>query len=336
MFTDFDRELLMAVQYELPLTDTPFLDLAYNLDVPQSVVISKLREFKEKGVIKRIGANLNYKAFGMIGKAALVAFACDEKDVERIAGVINSSIERISLKHNYLRDHPVYKIWFTFKGRSVEDMRRRVERLAKACGVSKYLFLPSKRVYKMDVKYDLYKGISWSRKGLERENVPKVEELGIDAKMLFELERMLPIDERPFRDVARRYGMGEEEIVDLIHELIRKGVVRDFSGVLKERAIGFTENGMNLVKTDDPQGTALKIAKRFPEVTHLVEREVPEGWEYPIYFMVHADSRGKIEAVRRRVESMLGVEVLTLYSLRDLGDVNAELRRGGKGCCRAV
>jgi len=306
-----DKTILMKIQYELPLTETPFLDLADEIGIDPEDLMDRLRKYKNEGIIKRIGANLNYKAFGKIGKAVLVAFACDD----RIAEIIN---EIPNLKHNYLRDHPRYKVWFTFKGRDVEELRRIVEEVASKSGVSDYLFLPSKRVYKMDVKYDLFKGISWSEKGLEREDVPKMEDLGIDADMLFELERRLPIAERPFKPIADKYGYTEAEIVDLLKELINKGVVRDFSGVLRERKIGFTENGMNLVKVEDAESLALKLVEEFPQITHLVEREVPEEWPYPLYFMVHADSREKIERVRREIEERYGVEILTLYSIRNL------------------
>ncbi len=320
MFTEIEKRILMEVQYNLPLTEHPFVDLAENLGLNANEIIEKLKEFKQKGIIKRIGANLNYKAFKNIGKAVLVAFACSEDDVLRIARIINESIDSISLKHNFLRNHERYKIWFTFKGRSKEELLRKVEELAKKCGVDDYLFLPSKRVYKMDVKYDLFKGISWSEKGLEKDDVPKVDELGIDARMLFELERKLPISERPFKDVASKYSYRESELVDLIAELIDKGVIRDFSGVLRESKIGFRENGMNMVKIEPEEAgkLALRLVRNFPQITHLVEREVPERWCYPIYFMVHADSRDKIEDVRKEVEEKYGIEILTLYSRMNL------------------
>ncbi len=308
-----EKIILMKVQYELPLSEQPFVDLAEDLGIKTEELIRKLRELKESGVIKRIGANLNYKAFRRIGKAALVAFACGN-DVDRVARIIN---ELKTLKHNFLRDHPRYNVWFTFKGRDEEELRRVVEEMARRCGVSDYLFLPSKRVYKMDVKYDLFRGISWSYRGLEKEDVPKVDELGISSKMLFELERNLRIEERPFKRFAE-YGYSEGEIVDLISELIDKGVVRDFSGVLRESKIGFGENGMNLVRTENAKKLALKLVEDFPQITHLVEREVPENWPYPLYFMVHADSRKKIERVRKDVEERYGVEVVTIYSIRNL------------------
>ena len=312
-----EKILLMEIQYNLPLTEQPFVDLAEKLGLNPNQVIEKLRDLKAKGLIKRIGANVNYKSIGIINKAALVAFACGDEEVYRIARIINNSLDRLSLKHNFWREHEKYKIWFTFKGKSKEEMYRKVEEIAEKSNVKDFLFLPSKRVYKMDVKYDLFKGISWSEKGVEKENVPLVEEMGLSVEMVLELEK-LKIVERPFKEIAIKYGYKEDELVDLVRELIKKGVIRDFCGVLKESKIGFIENGMNLVKVDDAEKLALKLVRNYPQITHLVEREVPENWSYTLYFMIHADSRDKIERVREEISQKYGVEILTLYSKQDL------------------
>jgi DNA-binding Lrp family transcriptional regulator len=166
----------------------------------------------------------------------------------------------------------------------------------------------------MDVKYDLYRGISWSE-GVVRETQYNVEDLGLNAKMLLDLQSV-DVLERPFK-VFESYGYSELEIVDLIDEMIKKGIFRDFYGVLNEKRVGFKENCMNTVKTDKPRDVAKKLL-RYRQITHLVEREVPENWDYPIYFMVHADDRRKIESIRDEIAENLCVEILSLYSRANL------------------
>ena len=306
-----DLKLLMELQYNFPISETPYTDLAYKLDLNPDYVISKLLEFKRSGIIKRVGANLNYKSIGFIKTACLVAFACRDDEVQRIARIINESFPDINLKHNYLRDHERYKVWFTVKGESLEKIFKEVEEVANACKVKDYLVLPSKRVYKMSVKYDLYKGISWSY-GVERDPETVEDEELID--LLIKLQN-IPISERPFKFE----GYSEIEVVEIVKEMIKKGVFRDFYGVLRERAIGFKENGMNLVKTDEPEKVARKLLN-YPQITHLVERNTPDNWRYPLYFMVHADEREKIECFKRDVSEDLGVEITTLYSIASLKD----------------
>ncbi len=312
--SDFDEKtvrLLMALQYELPLTTTPLSDLAEMTGLNEEFVFKRVREFYEDGTVKRYGANLNYRAFSREQRAALIAAKVEESRIEEVARIINS----YRPKHNYWRDAE-YNVWFTLKAEDFEAVERLAREVIEKCRIKEYVVLPTKRVYKMDVKYDLLKGISWSEKSEEKFDVPKVEELGLDKVMLRKLERLEVVD-RPFLRF-KEYGYSEEEVVDLISELIELGVVRDFSGVLKERKVGFCENGMNVIRTGEPEKLAKKLAKR-PEITHLVERVVPEEWPYPIYFMVHAVTRDLIENVKSEVSEMSEVEeIRVLYSVKDL------------------
>ncbi len=320
----FDRNektLLMALQYNFPLSEEPYYDLSDLTGLKIEYIFGKTRDFLKKGIIKRVGAQLNYKAFKEIGFAALVGASIDLENITRVAQIINS----YNPKHNYLRNDEGYNVWFTVKERSPERVKELVKEIMEKCSVSDYVYLPSKRVYKMDVKYDLFRGISYSEAGIENSSVPKVEDVGVNAKLLFELERNFKVEERPFKRIAQKYGLGEGELISLIGELIELRIIRGFYGVLKERKIGFAENAMNMVKTEKTKKVALKLLKNFPEITHLVERETDDKWRYPLYFMIHASSKKPIEEIRERALDVPGVDsIKTLYSLKDLKDLKKE------------
>ena len=317
MKSNFDLDLLMELQYNLPLTETPLVDLAERLGYSKERVLKEISRLIKDGVIKRYGANLNYKAFRDIKKAALVGFNVDYERVSEVASMINR-IDALKLKHNFLREHDKYNVWFTIKAENVEEIEKIVKEIADECNISDYVLLPTKRVWKMDVKYDLFKGVSWSEKGIEPESVPTVDELGLDANVVRKLESLEVVD-RPFK-FFERYGFKESEIVDLTKELLKKNIARDFSGVLRESKIGFKENGMTILKIDlEARKIALKLIKKFPQITHLVERVPHENWNYPIYFMVHAVNKDPIEKIREEVKSFEGVvEAMTIYSNKNL------------------
>ncbi|WP_457590933.1 Lrp/AsnC family transcriptional regulator [Geoglobus sp.] len=312
-----DIELLMKSQYEMPVSETPFADLAESLGKPVEYVIGELRKYREEGIVKKIGPQLNYRAFRGISHAALVG-AEVRSDLERVVKIINS--ER-GVKHNFLREHEVYNIWFTIKAPSREELFERTAALMDKCGVENYVVLPSVRVYKMDVKYDLLRGVSFSTRAEPEGDVPGIEELGLDGEMLRDMEKNFEIVERPFRKFAKKYGYSEGELADLIAELIDKRVVRDFYAVLNGQNAGFKENGMNLIRTERPEEVAELLLREIPEITHLVQREVPENWNYPVYFMVHAIDRITIERIADRARELEGVEELRiLYSLKSFKD----------------
>ncbi len=312
-----DKELLMKAQYEMPICETPFEDLAESIGRSAEYVIEELKKYLKEGVVKKIGPQLNYKAFRGISHAALVG-AEVKNNLQRAVETINSEK---GVKHNFLREHDVYNIWFTLKAASREELVRRVDTLMEECGIESYVILPSVRVYKMDVKYDLIRGVSYSPRTEAEKDVPKVDDLGLDGRMLRDMEMNFSIEERPFRVFAEKYGYSESELADMISELIEKRVVRDFYAVLNGQNAGFKENGMNLIRTEEPERVAEILLKEIPEITHLVQRDVPENWKYPIYFMVHAVNREIIEKIADRARELDGVEELRiLYSLKSFKD----------------
>ncbi len=304
-----DLELLMALQYSLPLTTTPLEDLAESLGRRYEDVEREVRKYVEQGVVKRYGLNLNYRAFSGVRRAALVGFKTE--NIEKVARAVNE-FDEVTVKHNFLRDAE-YKVWFTIKGKDVDEIKEKVAEIAAKVGVKDYVVLPTKRVYKMDVKYDLYKGVSWSNRGLEPEEVPLVRDLGLSEEFVRSLES-LEVCRRPFSKLG-----DEEEVVSIVEELIKKGVGRDFSGVLRESKIGFKENGMVVLKTNTPESVAMYLLDKYPQITHLIERIPDKNWNYPVYFMVHAVKKDPIEAIRDEVSELDDVvEARIVYSRKNL------------------
>lgn len=308
-----DIDLLMEIQYNLPLTTSPLLDLAENLGRRADEVIRSIRKYKSEGVIKRYGLNLNYKAFPDVRYAALVGVKAD--NVEVIARKINE-FDEVKVKHNFLRNDK-FNVWFTIKGKSPSEIEKTVRNIMEKCEIEEYVLLHTKRVYKMDVKYDLNRGVSWSLRRLEPESVPLVREIGLDEKFVRQLEE-LDITARPF---IKFNDYQEEEVVSIIEELMSKGIGRDFSGVLRESKIGFKENGMTVLKVEGGkvEKVALTLIEKFPQITHLVERTVAREWKYPLYFMVHATRKEPIDRIRKEVLKLDEVvEAKTVYSKRNL------------------
>ena len=59
-----DRKLLNMIQTEFPLVDTPFLELANDLDLSEEEVLSRLTELKRQNVVRQIGAIFDTRKLG--------------------------------------------------------------------------------------------------------------------------------------------------------------------------------------------------------------------------------------------------------------------------------
>lgn len=102
----------------------------------------------------------------------------------------------------------------------------------------------------------------------------------------------LPLERRPFRFLAERAGLTEEEVLSGIGAWKREGILRKFGAVLRHREAGFGENAMVLWEVPpDRREEAGRIFASFPEVTHCYERTPAFEERYVLYTMVHG--RGK-------------------------------------------
>lgn len=300
-------DVLMEVQYNFPLVERPYEEIGRRLGIGEAEVIETLREAVRLGILKRIGAILNYKSRGMV--AALVGVAVPESQIEEVAAEVNRDP---MVSHNFQRDYRPYNLWYVTKAASREELEQKVRSITERRGLD-YVILYSLRSYKVDVRFDLRRGISWTKAYSMPENPPSVAELKIPMEF-FSKVKSLPLAPEPFRPAAETLGVSVAEAVEKIKELIRLGVLRDLHGTIDGEAAGIKENAMVVVKEPKCEEIAhLNIS------THVVLRNtVPGKWEYPCYFMVHGASRQVIERHVEEALAKIGVkEYRMLYSVRD-------------------
>lgn len=315
-----DREInkhkliLNYIQYMFPLSPHPYTEMAMQLGIDRRDFIKTLNMLYRGGIIKRIGFTLNYRVYGVI--SCLVAMKIKTNNIK---GFSERLRQLSAVKHNYLRDHDKYNVWFTIRGSSDREIINIVRSLADEYGIEEYIILKSMQTYKLSVKYDLSNGISRS------DIIPKVwipsnlQDYGLDHRIV-SLLRRLPIKMNPYREIADRYGYSEDELVSIIREMILDGIIMDYGGILDGEKLGFKYNCMVVFKGDDTDCRKLVDIAR--EATHIVLRKTIYGdWDKNIYFMIHAKDRQSVENQITRIMEELGIDdYLRIYSRIKLKD----------------
>lgn len=307
-----DKVILNGIQYNFSISERPFSDLAHRVGLEDGELLKRLAQYKSIGLIKRIGFFPNYRSLGM--SSALVGAMVDEGRLARLARRL---AEDPAVGHNYLREHRRFNLWFTIRGAGDEEILGRVNSLVREFEIEDFVILKSLRTYKMAVKYDLFRGVSWSKPGALPQAIPRIDELGVSWKVLA-LLRDIPIGERPFKGIAEKVGMDEPSLLSLIEELVEKGVLLDAGGTLNGEKVGFRHNAMVMVKGGEDM--CVKIAEGIPEASHVVYRGTMYGeWPYKLYFMIHGTSRVLVDAYINYIIRAIGAEEYeAVYSLIDL------------------
>ncbi len=310
-----DRHLLDFLQKSVPLVPRPFKAIGRELGISESEALSRTKQLKGKGFIRQIGPIFSSRRLGY--RSTLAAFHVEPERLEDTAALVSA---HPGVSHNYSRHH-TYNLWFTLTLPPDQDVAREVARLARESGVSDYLNLPSLRLFKIGVHFDMSnEGTSSGAKTSTSEHGPSTPLTDFERDVVRALQGHMPLVPRPFDDAAASLGVTTEELLVTARDLNQKGIMRRFSAVLKHRKAGFKANGMACWVVPEQHiveaGTA---AAAFPSVSHCYQRPAyPPQWPYTLFTMVHGRSRQDVEHVVERIHQEIGpVEHTILYSQRE-------------------
>ena len=146
---DTDRDIINAIQSDYPITSRPYLELGNRFEMTESEVLKRVRRLKERGIIRRIGANFNSK------KLNFTSTLCAAKvPKEKLAGFVEKVNSYSGVTHNYLRDHE-YNVWFTFIAPSAATVEKALKEITETTGVPEIRNLPAVKTYKIKVDFEV-------------------------------------------------------------------------------------------------------------------------------------------------------------------------------------
>jgi len=146
-YSKLEQHLLNDFQHGLPLSPTPYADIAEKLGVYESTVIENLKRLQTEGVISRVGAVFRPNR---VGVSTLAAMAVPEQELETIADIVSSFDE---VNHNYERDHQ-FNLWFVLVAADDESLQSTLAQIEERSGY-KVMDLPMMEDYFIDLGFEL-------------------------------------------------------------------------------------------------------------------------------------------------------------------------------------
>lgn len=316
---ELDRRLLDRLQRQMPLVPRPFQHIADELDLTEPDVIARVSALRGSGgVIRQISAIFDSRMLGYRGCLVGAKVAADRLD--QAAEIIN---RHPGVSHNYRRDH-AYNLWYTVTvpPDSVLGLERTVELLHAQSGAIVTRLMPTLRMYKIGVKFDL----SGESDPTDRSTTPGASpEAPVptltprDRQMIRVLQQDLPAEPQPFDVWAAQAGTGVQELLEAARSYQEAGVMRRFSAVLRHRKAGFGANAMGAWVVPPEECDAFgAIAAGFAAVSHCYRRPTYEDWPYSMFTMVHGRDRSDCEQTLRAIADATGIrEHAALYSTHE-------------------
>jgi siroheme decarboxylase len=135
----------------------------------------------------------------------------------------------------------------------------------------------------------------------------------VDRAIINALQGGFPICERPFAEAARIIGIGEQELIGRLGNLLEAGTLTRFGPLYNADRMGgaFTLAALS-VPPEDFERVAT-ILGAMPEVAHNYER----SHRYNMWFVLATDAPEGIGRAISRIEAQAGYAVLNLPKLRE-------------------
>lgn len=137
MLSDMEKKVLSAIQHGMPLTLTPYKDMADQLGISVDEVLGVIKGWKESGQLRRVGAIVNHFRVGLAG-AAMVVWRVEADRIEEVGKQLASYAQ---VSHAYERpssDAWPFNLYTMVHGDDDDEVERTVAAMSEACGVEEY------------------------------------------------------------------------------------------------------------------------------------------------------------------------------------------------------
>jgi len=282
-----DRELLGALQGEIPLVSTPFAVVGQLIDMSEKEVIKRTERLKRDGLVRQVAAQFDMRALGY--RSCLVAARVSPDRIDDAAAAINV---HPGVTQNYRRNND-FNLWFTIAvaPSSKLGLEKTVEVLGAEAECDTVRPLPTLKLYKTTASES-----SESHHEDAPGDYTPLTTLEVECVRL--LQRDLPLQPRPFDFIAKTSGLDATELLTAARVLQKRGQIRRFSAAVNTRKAGFSATAMGVwvVPQDEVDRYGAELAQH-RAVSHCYLRPTYDDWPYNLYTTVHGRSVDECESI---------------------------------------
>ncbi len=130
----------------------------------------------------------------------------------------------------------------------------------------------------------------------------------VDREILDILQNDFPLTTEPFKQIAERLNIREEEVISRIEVMKSSGLIRRIGGIMDSRNLGFHSVLCALTVPEDRIDAAVDIINLLPGVTHNYLRD----HELNLWFTLTMSSQGELRAKLSELEDQIGVKIIPM------------------------
>lgn len=135
----------------------------------------------------------------------------------------------------------------------------------------------------------------------------------IDKKLLNLMQNEIPIDKRPFEILGKKLLITENEVLERVNRLKKKGIIRRIGGIFNSRKLGYTSTLCAAKVSENKIEEISACINKYDEVTHNYIRED----EYNMWFTVITPSEESLNNIISEIKRKTALEdIISLPSIK--------------------
>jgi len=142
-----DRAIINRLQSDFPICDSPYLQVAKQLNMSEDDLLQRLQNLLDNGTLSRFGPLFHAEQMG--GALSLAAVKVPEDQFDLVAEKINALPE---VAHNYARNHTL-NMWFVLATETLEQQSLAIQTIESQTGLTVYN-MPKIKEYFVGLKLD--------------------------------------------------------------------------------------------------------------------------------------------------------------------------------------
>lgn len=141
----------------------------------------------------------------------------------------------------------------------------------------------------------------------------------VDRKIVLAMQEEFPLVTEPYRELAARVGISEDELLQRLQRQKKSGCIRKMGAVLRHREVGYIANALCAWRIPEERLSEVgAIMAAHPAITHCYSRRSAANWPYNFYVMLHAQSREQCRLLAAELAAQADVSDYTmLFSTRE-------------------
>lgn len=135
----------------------------------------------------------------------------------------------------------------------------------------------------------------------------------LDRQLLNRLQDGFPICERPYLAVANEFGIGEDELINRIQNLLATGFLSRFGPMFHAERMG---GGLSLAAMSIPLEQFEQvnhIVNGLPEIAHNYERDHALN----MWFVIATEEKDEVDSVVRKIQVLTGYPVYNMPKIEE-------------------